>query len=123
MLSPQMIQQGNQITGMNVGASSGAGGSASRATEIRAMGQSAAPAAPSAQPAAPAPKLGSDSLGIGQYAGNAIKNQAESGVNQMEQSYQDAKTATNPLTKLEAGMGMVAGGIGAATSPIAPVLA
>lgn len=53
---------------------------------------------------------------------NDIVDQAKSGVNQMKQSYEQAKTATDPLSKTEAGMGMLAGGVATATAPLAPAI-
>lgn len=117
MITPEQMQQLKAVVPAT-GAAAPSGNAGGWYSQI----SSAAPATVSTAPAAPA-VLGQDKLGIGQYAGNAIKDQAESGVNQVKQSYDNAKTATNPLEKTEAGMGMLAGGIGAVSAPfVAPVL-
>lgn len=119
MLTPQQTAQLNQIV-PSVGNSGASGGTTGGWYSQIAPSQPQTATQPA--PQAPAPSLGNDSMGIGNYAGNAIKQQAEGGVNQIAQNYQDAKNATNPLSKTEAGMGMLAGGISAATAPLAPAI-
>ncbi len=53
--------------------------------------------------------------------GADISNAFQGGLSQVEQGYQQAKTATNPIQKTEAGLQMGAGAVGAAFSPLAPV--
>lgn len=63
---------------------------------------------------APAPKA----PGVGAQISSAFS----AGVDQAKQGYQDAKVATNPLSKTEAGMKELAGGVNALSAPLAPVL-
>lgn len=60
---------------------------------------------------------------LSKFVQGSVGGAFNSGVDQVKQGYQDATKATNPLSKTEAGMKMLAGGVGAALSPIAPVLA
>lgn len=53
---------------------------------------------------------------------NSIGDAFNSGVGQMKAGYEDASSATNPLTKTEAGVKMLAGGVNTALSPLAPVM-
>lgn len=54
---------------------------------------------------------------------NAVSGAFNAGVDQIKQSYQQAKTAPSLLAKGEAGLGMLAGGANALMAPLAPVLA
>ena len=88
-------------------------------TDTFAVGK--APWETGAQPAqTPQP---SPSESIWQKLVGQVGGAFQGGVNQVQQGYQDAQQATNPLQKTEAGLGMLAGGVKAAFSPLAPVTA
>lgn len=53
--------------------------------------------------------------------GGDVSDAFQGGVNYAKQGYEEAKTATNPLEKTEAGGKQLVGALGAAFSPLAPV--
>ena len=114
MLTPQQITQARATLGITPVAPS-------NPTDFSSKFAAAMGTTP-ATPATPAPVLGQDKLGVGNYAGNAIKTQAESGVNQVKEGYNDATKAPDILGKTEAGMKMAAGAIGTVTAPLAPAI-
>lgn len=61
--------------------------------------------------------------GLSKFVQGSVGGAFQSGVDQAKSGYQQAQVATNPGTKLEAGLQEAAGVAGAVFSPIAPVLA
>lgn len=116
MLTPQMIQKMNAVTGANVPTTPGATQATPRSAQIRALGKTVAPAPEAPAPTIAKPTVVADAVG-------AIKDQASGGADQMKEAAGEIKNGEGIIPAVESGLKYESGLASIVTSPLAPLFA